>query len=134
MAHNNDDKFHKDYHIKKAAKRFDGIAAATKKLTKENAEAMGLDLTEEELDELSKKTLGSYVKKAHGDAISNSRQGERAASNSNDYSRRAIEKPKKSEGYNRLANEFDKTSRAYHDKSAKRSAGIIKATNKLTKD
>lgn len=45
-------------------KRQKGIARAVNKLTKENAELMGLELSEEELDELSKKTLGSYINKA----------------------------------------------------------------------
>src|SRR5574343_1732 len=48
----------------KAVTRLKGISTAVKKLTKENAELMGLELSEEELDELSKKTLGSYINKA----------------------------------------------------------------------
>lgn len=49
---------------RKSFMRSKGIATAIKKLTKENAELMGLELSEEELDELSKKTLGSYINKA----------------------------------------------------------------------
>jgi hypothetical protein len=50
---------------RKSFMRSKGIATAIKKLTKENAELMGLELSEEELDELSKKTLSSYLGKAN---------------------------------------------------------------------
>ena len=49
---------------KKLSKRHKGIETAVKKLTKEDAE---------QIDELSKKTLGSYVKKASGAERNNNR-------------------------------------------------------------
>lgn len=49
----------------KAAKRQSGIVTAVKKLTKEEVDALSFDeLVEHNLMEISKKTLGSYIKKA----------------------------------------------------------------------
>lgn len=64
----------------------------------------------EQIDELSKATLGSYIKKAAADAISNT---ERSVFNINrDYSK----------------------SGKHNDKAVKRFVGIKKATDKLTKE
>ena len=78
--------------------RMTGIAKATDKLTKEEAE---------NLDELSKKTLGSYIKKATGDAMTKSfKAGDVRDKDSTD---------------NRL-------------KAMGRQMGIAKAANKLAKE
>ena len=75
-----------------------GIATAVKKLTREEAE---------ELDEISKKTLGSYVKKASSDMASNA------------YNLGARDPLKKPGSW---------------DKAFKRKAGIEKATDRLAKE
>ena len=82
-------------HNKRASKRYFGIDKAVDKLTKENAE---------QIDELSKKTLGSYVKKAADSTRTNVRWAARTGD------------------------------RDAEDIVAKRRKGMEKAVDKLTKE
>lgn len=102
------------------AKRQKGMTTAIKKLTKEDIEQM--DESEfnevcenfEQLDEISKKTLGSYIRKAakdHGEARADA-----------EYF-----KGKGTLGYQ----EFSKK---HSDRAKKRTIGITKATKKLTEE
>ena len=101
---------------KKLSKRHKGIETAVKKLTKEESET---------LDELSKKTLGSYVKKASHDvatrAAVTSRYGEReeVARKSGDYD---------------SARKNSKIADKAFNKGWKRRANMAKAVDKLTKE
>lgn len=79
-------------------KRMSGISRATDRLTKEEVE---------ELDELSKKTLGSYVKKATGDAVTKAYKA---------------------------GDVRDKDTTKNYMKALGRQIGISKATSKLTKE
>lgn len=96
--HQYDDKKEQEYSRKMAAKRAAGAAKADAKLKEE-----------ENLDELSKKTLGSYVKKASFNAAQSAYQA--GGSNGN------IAKLQ-----------------PHMDKLNKRTAGVNKATDKLTKE
>ena len=104
---------------KDADKRLQGIAKATAKLTKEDV------LTAEEiarLDELSKKTLGSYIKKATNDARIRGELGtdfEHSAKNSDRYGER--------EALQHRANQ-------HFRKAWSREENIGKAVDKLTKE
>jgi hypothetical protein len=101
---------------KKLSKRHKGIETAVKKLTNEEVE---------NLDELSKKTLGSYVKKASHDvatrAAATSRYGEReeVARKSGDYD---------------SARKNSKIADKAFNKGWKRRANMAKAVDKLTKE
>ena len=98
---------------KTMAKRFKGINRATDKLTKEEAE-----LDEEQLDELSKKTLGSYIKKATDWTYEDPRT-------IGNLSSKSTEKDIKSGGE-------DGGEEAH--KARMRSKGVAKAVNRLTKE
>jgi hypothetical protein len=93
---------------KKLTKRHKGIETAVKKLTKEDAE---------QIDELSKKTLGSYVKKAK-DQMSRSDQIA------------GIELGRRSDAGARVGN----LERKHNKRASKRYFGIDKAVDKLTKE
>ena len=67
---------------KKVDKRLVGISKATGKLTKEQVEDFMQTEAYEQLDELSKKTLGSYVKKATDDYTDRETRISRALDNS----------------------------------------------------
>lgn len=68
-----------DHHSRKARLRKIGINRASKKLAKEgteqNYEGSNMNNKPEQLDELSKKTLGRYIKKATIDALSRAESG-----------------------------------------------------------
>ena len=101
---------------KKLSKRHKGIETAVKKLTKEESE---------QIDELSKKTLGSYVKKASHDvatrAAATSRYGERE------------EVARKAGDYNSARTNSKIADKAFN-KGWKRRANMAKAVDKLTKE
>jgi hypothetical protein len=103
-------------HIDKTFKRLDGIKTAVSKLAKEEVE---------ELDELDKKTLGSYVKKS-------SEQGKKAAvsaGQSNQALGRAL-----ASGNKHLARVHQDNIIYSNELENKRKAGIAKAVDKLTKE
>lgn len=109
--------------IGKIVNRTAGIKKAVGKLTKEEFEAqisemLGLvDLTEEELTELSKATLGSYINKAH-------KSGSKANANMSVIAATSSMNDKGSE----------KTFNRNWDTNAKRIKGIARAVGKLTKE
>jgi len=115
-----------DAHVQKRKK---GIATATHKLTKDDLDQYSFDdllefiQTEEysQLDELSKKTLGSYIKKASSNAVT-------SRGLSKDFNHNADHNVDGNpEGNRTAANMFNK-------KANKRLQGISKATDKLTKE
>ena len=99
--------------MKTIDKREKGIRLATSKLAKEETE---------QIDELSKKTLGSYVNKAAHD----SRMQGQVATDFENMADRA-RKQSKADSYERLH-------RKYLGHAWKREAGIAKAVGKLTKE
>lgn len=101
----------REKHFDKAFKRGKGIAKAVDKLTKEEVE---------QIDEISKKTLGSYIKKASGDANDN------AVRASWETSRIAVGDPN-DPGNHGKANKYIRDLR-------NRKKGISRATDKLTKE
>ena len=94
---------------KKLTKRHKGISTAVNKLTKEDAE---------QIDELSKATLGSYVKKATNQAFSKGYSGG-AMMVRGDMNRDSEE---------------EKAGEKNVHKAIKRVSGVTKATNKLTQE
>jgi hypothetical protein len=94
---------------KKLTKRHKGISTAVKKLTKEESE---------QIDELSKATLGSYVKKATNQAFSRGYSGG-AMTVRGDMNRDSAE---------------EKAGEKNVHKAIKRVSGVTKAVNKLTKE
>jgi hypothetical protein len=119
--------------LKKAAKDIKpGIAGYRDRIAmlkaggvKEEAETVEFSLTEEEwdqLDELSKSTLGSYVKKSSRD----SRITRKIAADFENKADRA-----KSPGMKAASNEL---SSRYKSKSFQRQAGLEKAVDRLTKE
>ena len=94
-------------------KRISGINKATDKLTKEE-----IDLDEEQLNELSKKTLGSYIKKATDSTFEDPRT-------IGNLSSKSTEKDIKSGGEDGGEEEH---------KARMRSKGVAKAVNRLTKE
>jgi hypothetical protein len=99
--------------MKTIAKREKGINLATSKLAKEETE---------QIDELSKKTLGSYVNKAAKD----SRIHGQIATDFENTADKARKQSKK--------DSFERLNRKYLEKSWKREDGIAKAVGKLTKE
>jgi hypothetical protein len=94
---------------KKLTKRHKGISTAVNKLTKEESE---------QIDELSKATLGSYVKKATNQAFSRGYSGG-AMTVRGDMNRDSEE---------------EKAGEKNVHKAIKRVSGVTKAVNKLTKE
>lgn len=92
----------------KGNKRFSGIIKATKKQFANDAKKTNEEV--EQIDELSKKTLGSYVKKASSDAVTSA----------------AV-------GGNRLGLKMDGGDEKLN-KSSSRLKGVYKAVGKLTKE
>lgn len=123
----------KEYHGHKAIKRLAGIRKATKKLAKEQAEQVEAILEDIETDiianelvnEISKGTLGSYIKKASSDAAM--RMGTSVA-----YGKDSQEL--KNANMKLMSHSLAKSSAAENDKAHKRLQGIRTATNKLTKE
>jgi hypothetical protein len=103
----------------------DAMGGKKKPAVKEEAETVEFSLTEEEwdqLDELSKSTLGSYVKKSSRD----SRITRKIAADFENKADRA-----RSPGMKDASNEL---SSRYKSKSFKRQAGLEKAVDRLTKE
>jgi len=103
----------------------DAMGGKKKPAVKEEAETVEFSLTEEEwdqLDELSKSTLGSYVKKSSRD----SRITRKIAADFENKAERA-----RSPGMKAASNEL---SSRYKSKSFKRQAGLEKAVDRLTKE
>jgi hypothetical protein len=103
-------------HSEKGIKRYSGILKATRKLTKEETE---------QLDELSKSTLGSYVKKAHDSATG--------------LATTAMHHKNTADLHNQTGNlkrtkEFDRYSFDATEKQIKRTKGVNRAVGKLTKE
>lgn len=126
---------------RKAGKRYSGIVKAADKLTKEDLENfseeelefldLNLDEDSEQLDELSKKTLGSYIKKASGTFDHERNTPGRVATSAED-ARRYITDPKNdpyygSNGNKKIYNKIEK-------KLSNRRSGINKALDRLTKE
>jgi hypothetical protein len=122
-----------------------GIKTAINKLTKENAELMGLELSEEELDELSKKTLGSYINKASNHRVYLAKK-DKDAERAQEYLGLVVSDSRTNAARTKAAR------KAVHDASVKASVkisddrtkisnkdynrqdGIRRAVNKLTKE
>lgn len=121
-----------------AVKRQRGIRSAVKKLTKENAEAMGLDLSEEQLDELSKKTLSSYIGKAASNygGIGYDIGHKNAQSDEIErFTNRNMEdKYNNQEHLKKMLNVNNKTLNKLRSKGKKRLTGIETAARKLAQD
>lgn len=103
----------------------DAMGGKKKPAVKEEAETVEFSLTEEEwdqLDELSKSTLGSYVKKSSRD----SRITRKIAADFENKADRA-----RSPGMKAASNEL---SGKYKSKSFQRQAGLEKAVDRLTKE
>lgn len=123
----------KDYidSARKANKRDDGIKKAANRLTKEDLDEMTQDefddLVEnfEQLDELSKNTLGSYVKKAAFDARNSGAIAGYSAARSSEAAR---------DGYEFTSDSEAKRSLKNSKKADDRLRGIVKATKRLTKE
>ena len=80
-----------------------------------------------QLDELSKKTLGSYVKKSADSAVDNARNADDSGNRAHDYNNRNF--------YSASDRKIHATdAKNYFNKSQKRLSGISKATSKLTKE
>jgi len=94
---------------KKLTKRHKGIETAVKKLTKEESE---------QIDELSKATLGSYIKKATNQAFSKGYSGGSMMVR----------------GDMNRDSEYEKAGEKNVHKAIKRVSGVTKATNKLTQE
>lgn len=135
QTHNNPDRKaaerHNDAaiaHQDKEIKRIDGVKLAAKKLMKEGIEALSYEEMEllgenyEQLDEISKQTLGSYIKKARTDAI-NQRDD---AHDSNRLAR--------SMSGDDTRKEYEKKRDTHVRKFGNRNRGIDKAVDKLVKE
>lgn len=95
----------------KSDKRAEGIGRAIKRLTKEEAEQILASEEFEQLDELSKATLSSYIKKSRSDAA-----------------RKSVLSQKQAE-----TGDYKGASQTYGD-AVKRMRGVRKAEDKLTKE
>jgi len=88
----------------------------------------------EELDEISKSTLGSYVKKASIDMANRSAEVEKdLATAKSDYSMHRSHGFKKKTAQNMMKKDID-TALSKVSKTSKRMSGIEKATDRLTKE
>ena len=114
----------------KANNRYYGVQKAVNKLTKEEVEYDEvLDILENsQLDEISKATLGSYIKKA---ALNSTRRGYRSGVEQ-EGSRASARNPDDHDRY--LARMHQVQAKKHFDVSQKRLNGINKATDKLTKE
>lgn len=89
----------------------------------------------EQLDEISKATLGSYAKKASADAASHSAKAQRSTAQAQDAKQRAKD-PKLAfarSGNETLAKSYTKSAEKSAAKVEKRQAGVSKAIDRLTK-
>ena len=113
-------------------KRTKGIAMAVNKLTKEEVE---------QVDELSKATLGSYIKKASHDVATKSaatgRYGEKSIKHSDDAKKFDRRQTGDSDNWSSAyfgARSAGKVADRFFNQSWKRREGIAKAVDKLTKE
>lgn len=114
----------------KSAKRIRGVAKATDRLTKEDFEQLAAYIAEEDqiindllaLDEISKATLGSYVKKASSELYATKQNANYNHSQANNSLTKNGEE------------EFRKNADSLDKKYKNRIKGIAKATDKLTKE
>ena len=105
--------------------------SAEKKMEKGEESKEASSMEEEALDELSKKTLGSYVKKASHDVATKSAATGRYAERAN----KVKDAMKKGDYSNyQQGKKDDATADKMFKKSWKRREGIAKATDKLTKE
>lgn len=107
--------------------------SAEKKMEKgeDSKEASSMEEEAEQIDELSKKTLGSYVKKASHDVATKSAATGRYAERAN----KVKDEMKKGDYSNyQQGKKDDATADKMFGKSWKRRQGIAKATDKLTKE
>ena len=89
----------------------------------------------EQLDEISKATLGSYAKKASADAASHSAKAQRSMTQAQDAKQRAKD-PKLAfarSGNETLAKSYSKSAEKSGAKAEKRLSGVNKAVERLTK-
>jgi hypothetical protein len=103
----------------KSFKRRDGVDKAIDRLTKEEVE---------ELDELSKKTLGSYIKKSSQNAAGQTFDA------AHKLGVRAMNGPAMQDKDNTHGDILAKQVRTHFDKANSRLGGISKATDKLTRE
>jgi len=128
-----------DKALNKAQRRLRGVTKATNKLTKEEIEDFIQTEAYEQLDELSKNTLGSYVKKAAND------MGNRGAALA--HKQASAAEVDRMTNRNDIKDKFDaqdkmkaalgadsKSQQKDYDKIGKRQSGISKAVTKLTKE
>lgn len=123
--------------IKQAQKRQDGVKKAVDKLTKEDVEAFVQTEEFNQLDELSKATLGSYIKKASkyaSNAATNAMHLKNTADMHREISndKNQPKENRKNSAKNEL--KFSKWSGDATDSQHKRLKNIDKAVNKLTKE
>ena len=112
----------------KKVKRLSGIATALSKLAKEEVE---------NIDELSKKTLGSYVKGAKFDAIQQTYAKKNAEAEKKDLNREYPNIKRTHPDYEKVSDKYYKADSDYEkadNRMIKRSRGINKAVDKLTKE
>lgn len=129
-----DNKSIMDLHFK-IGKRAKGIDTAVKKLTKEDVEAFMQTEEFEQLDELSKKTLGSYVNKSSDDRsrIHAYDLPNQEKLHSDLYKARKADKSLKNHltpAIDKVENDLDKTRKKLHN----RRVGINRAVSRLTKE
>lgn len=111
--------------VQKGLSRGEGIKKAAARLTKEDIEGFIQSEEFEQLDELSKQTLGSYISKSAKQAKALSGEAGYRASRSSEMARTG--NPKSSDAYANLSNRDD-------NKAEARLKGINKAIKKLTKE
>jgi hypothetical protein len=114
----------------KALRRNQGIVRATNRLTKEEVE---------ELDELSKSTLGSYIKKAsnsmaHSHAEVEKARADRNAAHAIDHATTGTPSDVRQKVKDIISNDASKREKTHFKDVIKRHTGIGKATDKLTKE
>jgi hypothetical protein len=116
---------------KKVEKRVKGVQMLDRKIKNKGMGSMD-EAHEEQIDEVSKKTLGSYIKKASHDVATKSAATGRYAERSN----KEEDNRKKTGDYSgyRQGRKDNETADKMFKKSWKRREGIAKATDKLTKE
>ena len=118
MSDNSEKKEKREKGLDRAKSRLSGVAMVKKKY----------DMSEENLDELKKSTLKSYIKKASHDVATKSA----ATGRYGDRANRARDEFKKGDYTNfTQGQKDDKLANKFFDKSWKRRKGIEKAVNKL---
>lgn len=125
----------------KVLKRFKGISMAADKLAREDVE---IEVDQEQIDEISKKTLGSYIKRAQND-VDNRKNSIDRMSSAIDQTREVMHKAHDSFSHNKdylsqrdklydVIGSIDKSRRKQEDKIDQRKYYKNKALKKLTKE